>query len=347
MAEEFIDVNVHPNKIDVRFIDNQSIYNTIHEVVKSIFNYPSGPNSIVMPQRYPDAKPRAKMAGKIIKPDENIEKPINKLSEIPYSKNQLLFSDRPNGIWPKFFNENNSGITKEEKESSADLDKVFLENKKYIEELEKKRDEALKQEEEKTKQDEMEFDKQFTIVGQALKTYIILERDGDLYFVDQHAAHERLLFDKITENFKNNTVDKQPLLVPYYLNINDSEYDFVINMLVPLRQLGFYIVESGYNEFCIYEIPAPLVGIDLKEFFDDFLSDLNFRKEELPDVIRDKLAQKSCKAAIKSGKTLSESEIKALINALNSDLNLKCPHGRPIALKITRKEIDKWFKRIV
>ncbi len=336
MPEEFVDVNVHPNKIDVRFVDNETVYNTVHTVVKSVFTTPTGPDSVVLPENYFSKNGIRHITDSI--PSRVAEKPpVSKMSTVPYRKtlNKDAYLSHAN----EYVEVNTKLYEKEDKEAED----IFLENKKYIAEQERLK--ALK--EEKIKQEEMKFDKTFKIVGQALNTYIILERDGDLYFVDQHAAHERLLYDKILEDFKNNSIAKQDLLVPFTYNINDSEYDFVIKMLVPLRQLGFNIVESGYNEFCVFDIPLELFDIDLKAFFDDFLSDLNFRKEEVPEIIREKLAQKSCKAAIKSGKVLSDSEIKALINALNSDLSLKCPHGRPIALKITRTEIDKWFKRIV
>ena len=87
--------------------------------------------------------------------------------------------------------------------------------------------------------------------------------------------------------------------------------------------------------------------MDLKEFFDDILSDTTIKRENIPEVLNEKLMQKACKAAIKSGQTLSRSEVDSLMKLLNYDINLKCPHGRPIAVRITRKEIDKWFKRIV
>ena len=112
--------------------------------------------------------------------------------------------------------------------------------------------------------------------------------------------------------------------------------------------MGFEISEYAEGTFAVYALPLTILDMDLQEFFDDVLSDLNSLKQiNSADVMREKIAQKACKAAIKSGKSLSQSEIDALLEKLNGDMGLKCPHGRPIAIKITRTEIDKWFKRIV
>jgi DNA mismatch repair protein MutL len=112
--------------------------------------------------------------------------------------------------------------------------------------------------------------------------------------------------------------------------------------------MGINIVEYEDNVFAVYGIPVTLWNIDLKKFFDDVLSDLNSLKNiEITDLLHEKLAQKACKAAIKAGKVLSEDEIECLIVMLSGDVTLRCPHGRPITVKISKTEIEKWFKRIV
>ena len=112
--------------------------------------------------------------------------------------------------------------------------------------------------------------------------------------------------------------------------------------------MGIDIVEYEDNVFAVYAIPLTLWDIDLTKFFDDVLSDINLLKQlELTDLLKEKIAQKACKAAIKSGKTLSQDEIECLLSMLRSNIALRCPHGRPITVKVSRTEIDKWFKRIV
>ena len=106
--------------------------------------------------------------------------------------------------------------------------------------------------------------------------------------------------------------------------------------------------EFGRNTFKISALPVFLAQMNIKKFFDDVLTDVNELKNlTVNDLLMEKLAQKACKSAIKSGDTMSDSQIKSLMNMLKGNLGLKCPHGRPIAVKITRTEIDKWFKRII
>ena len=112
--------------------------------------------------------------------------------------------------------------------------------------------------------------------------------------------------------------------------------------------MGIEISEFGRNSFKISAVPTFLSDINLQKFFNEILGDLDTLKSlAINDVLFEKLAQKACKSAIKAGDKLSELEIDTLLNALKTNLGLKCPHGRPVAIKITRTEIDKWFKRIV
>ena len=233
----------------------------------------------------------------------------------------------------------------EREKNDKEIEDVFAENKKYIEELERKK--AAEEEAKKAKQEEMKVNGGYRIVGQVLTTYIILERDGDIYLIDQHAAHERLLFNRFMKDFKEGGVAKQSTLIPFDLRVNETEARFLNTKIQTLEKMGFEIEQDDDNLYKVYSIPYLFENFDVKEFFDDVLSDLGLKKLDVPDAIYDRLAQKACKAAIKSGKILSEGEIESLIKDINYDLSLKCPHGRPISVKITRTEIDKWFKRIV
>ena len=183
-------------------------------------------------------------------------------------------------------------------------------------------------------------------MGQILTTYLVLEKGEDVYFVDQHAAHERLLYDKFMEEYKKGVINRQSMLIPYTLRLNEKETEVLINKLDILKKNGFDISRED-NVFNVYCVPLLLDGINLKDFFDDILSDAEFKRENVPEIIHEKIAMKACKAAIKSGKTLSEDEIQSLLKAMNNDMGLRCPHGRPVTVRITRAEIDKWFKRIV
>ncbi len=331
---DVVDVNVHPNKIDVRFINNQIIYSAIYSVVSKVLDGTSE-------------------AVNIIKDNPQINHIQN--NQLNTDKNQVKY-DRHNMSKPfKFdgFVLNDSGTKNTNLDfknindnKTNDVLDIFAENKKYIEELEKKR--ASDAQNVNVVQESIEINKELKLVGQALNTFLILEDGTDLYFIDQHAGHERLLFDRINKSINSQNIPVQPLLVSYILSVNNAEYEFLLGKLEFFRSIGIDIDEYGNNSFKIYGLPLILTDIDLDKFFKDILSDLNeLRKITINDILKEKIALKACKSAIKAGDKLDESEIKCLLNMLNGNLGLKCPHGRPVAIKITRSEIDKWFKRIV
>lgn len=356
MSPETVDVNVHPNKTDVRFIDNQVIYSTLYSVVTKVLDGSAAALEIVKPNNYVpiDEGSRPIIPQKPITPDEIGEAHCDR----PFVSgfNEELLGQT---IWGRY-NKSKSAEKEEEFEKSfgvADshddeprelggnkIDDIFAENKKYIAEMEAKK---AAEEAEKARQEELKVEPEFKVIGQVLATYLILEKENDIYFIDQHAAHERLLYDKFIEEYKSGNVAEQTMLVPYIFRVNESESEFIIGKFPELRKAGFDISEYDVNEFAVYSVPVLLFDMDLKSFFDDLLSDISFKKETMPELIHDKIAMKACKAAIKSGKILSEDEIDALLKAMKYNTALRCPHGRPVTVKISRTEIDKWFKRIV
>ncbi len=359
VAPEFVDVNVHPNKADVRFADNHVVYGAIYSIVSKVLEGNAAAIDIVKPNGYfqtgsvVETKPVTDSENKneengerkyadVVGCDDPVVLPdyltrLGKFFDPVTAEKEGLFDNLPLSSPSSASTETE---TSEEKELS--IDDIFAENKKYIEELESRKSNT-----EKPTQTEISVDDNIRVVGQVLKTYLIFEKGEDIYFIDQHAAHERLLFDKFTEEYKNGKTDEQTLLVPFLYSVNEKEAEFLTSRFEYFRNAGIDVAEYEDGVFAVYALPLTLLDMDIKAFFDDVLSDMSFRKADMPDIIRDKLAQKACKAAIKSGKTLSQSEIDKLLEKLHGDMGLKCPHGRPIAIRITRTEIDKWFKRIV
>ena len=359
VAPEFVDVNVHPNKADVRFADNHVVYGAIYSIVSKVLEGNAAAIDIVKPNGYfqtgsvVETKPVTDSENKneengerkyadVVGCDDPVVLPdyltrLGKFFDPVTAEKEGLFDNLP-------LSSPSSGSTETEtsEEKKFSIDDIFAENKKYIEELESRKSNT-----EKPTQTEISVDDNIRVVGQVLKTYLIFEKGEDIYFIDQHAAHERLLFDKFMEEYKNGKTDEQTLLVPFLYSVNEKEAEFLTSRFEYFRNAGIDVAEYEDGVFAVYALPLTLLDMDIKAFFDDVLSDMSFRKADMPDIIRDKLAQKACKAAIKSGKTLSQSEIDKLLEKLHGDMGLKCPHGRPIAIRITRTEIDKWFKRIV
>lgn len=356
MSPETVDVNVHPNKTDVRFIDNQVIYSTLYSVVTKVLDGSAAALEIVKPNNYVpiDEGSRPIIPQKPITPDKigeaHCDRPFvsgfneELLDQTIWGRYNKSKSAEKEGEFEKTFGVADSHDDEPRELGGNKIDDIFAENKKYIAEMEAKK---AAEEAEKARQEELKVEPEFKVIGQVLATYLILEKENDIYFIDQHAAHERLLYDKFIEEYKSGNVAEQTMLVPYIFRVNESESEFIIGKFPELRKAGFDISEYDVNEFAVYSVPVLLFDMDLKSFFDDLLSDISFKKETMPELIHDKIAMKACKAAIKSGKILSEDEIDALLKAMKYNTALRCPHGRPVTVKISRTEIDKWFKRIV
>lgn len=184
------------------------------------------------------------------------------------------------------------------------------------------------------------------IIGVIFKTYILVEKENNLYMIDQHAAHERALYDKFSVSVENENVLKQGLITPYHLKLNSLEYDFFKRNFDVLASVGFDVVDKGDNQIEITAIPYVLPIEKLGEYIDYFISNLQDYSSKASDYFKSGLMQHACKMAVKSGQVLSLNEIETLIDEMEKHV-LLCPHGRPILIKITKSQIEKWFKRIV
>ncbi len=187
----------------------------------------------------------------------------------------------------------------------------------------------------------------YKILGVVFSTYIIVEQDESLYLIDQHAAHERFLFDKLIDEIQKGEIVTQQLLVPYKISVNAEEKDFILDNANSLQELGVEVQDFGLNSLIITQVPSLLVDIDLSSFITEILSDLqSFSRDKV--VLRHKIATKACKSAVKAGDTLTNEEIEKLLDMVKeSNSPLLCPHGRPYVVKITKSQVEKWFKRVL
>ncbi len=188
----------------------------------------------------------------------------------------------------------------------------------------------------------------YEVVGQIFNTYLILQQDGVVYIVDQHAAHERFLYDELIKKVNAREAISQPMIVPYILDCDNSQHDFILGCMENLRALGFDIEDFGGLSFKINAIPQVLGNINLGVFFANIFSERGrIGNIKSADLINDNLAQTACKAAIKAGDKLSEEQIRSLLTQMKDGVPVQCPHGRPAIIAVTRKDLDKLFKRIV
>lgn len=188
----------------------------------------------------------------------------------------------------------------------------------------------------------------FTYKGNLFNTYLLYEIDDSVYLIDQHAAHERLIYDRLKEQMSDREVPRQGMLVPYVISLTPAENSFFEENLSVIRDMGFDIEPFGINAYRVCEVPADLKDMDLKGFFDEILGDIaGFKSIKMEGVLKDKLAMAACKHAVKGGMELTRQEADGLLEKMQGDMGLKCPHGRPVAVKLTKYQIEKMFKRIV
>ena len=356
-----IDVNVHPNKMNVKFAYPSKIYDLVYTATRSSIYQFLNPNKNTIVN-----------IEEIEKPTKNLIKTdINSLKEITIEPNKNTFNNsgfvelrqttyKPLTIFDvknddvarknlqidnsiqkdnKVLSEdlNNKTISNLDKNKNLNNNEISNDNIKDIENLQKS--EGFK--------DIGNF-LDYKIVGELFNEFLILEKNDKMLLLDFHAGHERLNYDKFTKMVNDRELVIQDLLIPYTQEMNQIEVDFIMQLKPELEQLGFDIDTFGDKKIIINSVPMQLKDINLKSFVDDLIHDMKNLKPSMNNEIRHYLMQKACKSSVKSGMKLSEMEIKELLKDL--DLNnpvLLCPHGRPVITVITRAQIEKWFKRIV
>ena len=351
-----VDVNVHPNKLDVKFENNNLIFGAFYNPISEILL-----NLSTKVRKFETAEPTEKLQ------KENEEVNFSNLKTLSDSDGKQF---EPNAL----NNSNTVTFANIDEDASNELKDIsmlnsnnedlhnsinsFLNNDSFNFEVQNNTIAndlvSIAEKENVFSQSNIFNDVKVDlntvkIIGICFNTYIIVENGSSIYFIDQHAGHERLLYDKFKASFEKNDLAVQNLLVPYVLNTNYLESDFINNNIEIFKSLGFDIEPFGINSFKVSSVPVLLKDISLYKFFNDVLQDLNKNLNlTKSDILKDYLERSACRSAVKANDILSKNEIEILLNMLNSSNQiLLCPHGRPIIIEITSKEIEKWFKRIV
>ena len=188
---------------------------------------------------------------------------------------------------------------------------------------------------------------QLKVTGVIFDTYITAVDESNFYLIDQHAAQERIFYEKLVGEYESAEKVRQPLLVPLIINVSLSVSENRFDWLDALSRMGFTINEFGPGTFRITEIPMFMELSEAEDFINQFIENINESTNLSNSVVIDKMIMMSCKAAVKANDKLSQGEVKALINDLSSCINpFSCPHGRPTFIRLTRYEIEKMFKRV-
>ena len=315
LAPSEMDVNVHPTKAEVRFSDGDAVFSAVYHAIKNAVE-----------------KDLAERRFQFDTISDEAETPIAVATDttetIPEYKNE-----RP----PFFSFDPFADSTTEEFNEESPIVSDMKENLKRIREQEEKA---------RVTQSELpETRDLYRVVGQVFGTYLLLEYREKFIIVDQHAAVERLRYDKLLEQFDHGEIAVQPLLVPMIVSVSPDEYAIVEGKLEALSRIGIEIVPFGSDRFKLLSIPQILRKIDLDDLVKNILSDASEKEDR---IIRDRLAYAACRSSIKGNTYLTDDEIAELMSAYFKDgIPMQCPHGRPAYFVYTKKDLEKLFKRIV
>ena len=352
LPNNLLDVNVHPNKLDVKFENTQKVFGYFYTAIsKTLLNF-SEVKKIV--DDFLDvSRERSKILEKLNKNHEGKSFNQTENLDIQSKKDEILKTYA--NLTTKEYTFNDSPILSKVLETQLNnLDKVEevnIDNKNVQNDLPKVENVVPSQNNFTTKQEIFESVNKldYKIIGTVFETYILIEINSSLYVFDQHACHERINYDKLLKELDAKNIALQPLLIPYILNTNSLEAEFLEQNIDNLNELGFEISLFGDKCYKISTVPQVLATINLKEFFADLFGDLNsYKKLTTKDILKEKLSQKACKASVRAGDKLSENDIQILLNIMKeNNMTLACPHGRPAVIEITKNELEKWFKRKV
>lgn len=325
-----LDVNVHPTKMELRFDNNNEIYVELCDTIYAILS-----RKEMIPEVPVDSTPAPKKIVHEYK--EPIPEPFEKrrINEVRAAESRSVYGQsvtsavkdysaiEPAVKTPKTSTayEPAQAVTGTQ-QTLGDYDKVFL-------------TESSK--------------KQFSIIGQLFKTYWLIEFEDKLYIIDQHAAHEKVLYEKTMARLANKDFTSQRISPPIVMTLDARECEMLEKYRPQIEQFGYEVEHFGGKEYMISAIPDNLFNIDMKDLFIEMLDDFsNATGRQTPDIITEKVASMSCKAAVKGNDKLTLPEINNLIDELLSlDNPYNCPHGRPTIISMSKYEIEKKFKRIV
>ena len=186
------------------------------------------------------------------------------------------------------------------------------------------------------------------LIGQVFKTYWMVEYEDKLFFVDQHAAHEKVMYEKLKKDLQEKTIHQQMIAPPIVRSFNLKEKEKYLRYQDAFANLGFQVEEFGGEDYCIRAVPSNLYGINQQDLFLELLDQVEEGSQSLSlAMITDKLASMACKAAVKGNQKISFQEMDSLMEQLMELENpYQCPHGRPTIISMSKYELEKKFKRI-
>ena len=341
---EYLDVNVHPSNMELRFRKSESIYPMISECINDALI--EKPNIIDV--TFEKNVEKAEQIKYIPEPFEN------KRQDIVNSINNNLSNDNSSNVKYDFYNfgegpkelnmtpsEFGNNTLQEDVNYNATANSInnITNNKMVQRELTEEYDNFLSE----------VAKPKHKIIGQVFDTYWIVEYNDKMYIIDQHAAHEKVMFESLMKKLENKEISSQMINPPIILSLSMSESQLLEKYLENFKNIGFQIESFGGQDYAVRAVPSDLYTLDSEDVLMGIVDNLsNETGKMVPDIINEKIASMSCKAAVKGNSKLSYEEADKLIEQLlQLDNPYNCPHGRPTIISMSKYELEKKFKRII
>ncbi|MFP4118388.1 MAG: DNA mismatch repair endonuclease MutL [Candidatus Woesearchaeota archaeon] len=348
-----LDVNIHPNKLKIKIEQEGKLYEVIFDAVRNTLK---NHDILSKPTEEKREQEQEVLSDKEMKDEEQeqdktesneIKEPVRKYKVEETHQSELDSSDmtsEPEEAQDISTAEKEKSYagSEQKKEDYGLLDDANDE-KKVIDDMQKRmaKDETRPEQEQNDKGT-------MKILGQVYKTYILIETNNGLTIMDQHAAHERILFDQILNASRNMNFEKQELLSPAEISLSVRETSAIESNKALLKQFGFDLENFGGGTYVLRKVPVIFGKNQSKEFLRDLISDIigHAKVNSLDKMKHEVISTMACKAAVKAGDELTREQMKNIVSGFFAlDMSYTCPHGRPILLEITIEELEKRFKR--
>ena len=353
--QELLDVNVHPTKMEIRFRNGREIYELVVDTVREALLQKDLVQDVL--RETPKKKKEQPKTKEVKKPEpfevnrrkeetQKMDQTMKDFAKMRQSQtNQQGHRAKPEGMKQDRLKSESSQTAKKPTYAGLNYNTQKKEFPQY------KTDELSSNQ--MTLREDPVFSVQARpdrkILGQLFKTYWLIEYEDQLFIMDQHAAHEKVNYERLMKNFKEKEIYSQRLEPPMVVTVSMMEAEALERYKDAFAGLGFTIESFGGNEYCIREVPANLYGIGERDLFMELLDAVSQENGIMDtEVIASKIATMACKMSIKGNQRVSLMEVEHLLDELMKLENpYQCPHGRPTIIKMSKYEIDKKFKRIV
>lgn len=363
MPEGEVDVNVHPTKLEVRFRDERIVSSSLFHAVKEALS-----KAILIPQMsIGGGETKQDVFDEIINSKPDSQNNTSRPEQTQRSFSNDLFKN-PDVLVRRDFDENkyktveddffgiNKAMTPAPSPDLSPKTKISLEHfHREMNEtpLPTNFDAPLVSAPDSPETILQQLWNSGTVpepIGQIAETYIVSSFENNLLFIDQHAAHERIMYNRLKDLESKRLYSKQTLLIPIIIEVKISDIPIINSIIPALSELGFELIPFGGASFSIQSVPLDLQDIDFQALISDIIDDMRNQKEKSEiDSVRDRIITRAaCHSAVRGKQTLSVEEMRKIILDLkNIYLPFTCPHGRPTMILLTKNQLDKLFKRIV